>query len=85
MDEDKHIEWKEFWRDEHLKWICGFANAQDGVLEIGRNDKDETIGVKNISKLLKDLPTVHFLRTIHSFISLHSFWNTDHNSGLLYY
>ena len=56
MDEDKHREWKESWRDEHLKWICGFANAQGGVLEIGRNDKGEAIGVKNISKLLKDLP-----------------------------
>lgn len=27
MDDDKHIEWKESWRDEHLKSICGFANA----------------------------------------------------------
>ena len=56
MDEDKYIEWKESWRDKHLKWICGFANAQDGVLEIGRNDKGEAIGIRNISELLKDLP-----------------------------
>ena len=56
MDEDKFIEWKEAWRDEYLKWICGFANAQGGVLEIGRNDKGKAIGVKNPSKLLKDLP-----------------------------
>ena len=56
MAEDKHIEWKESWRDEHLKWICGFANAQGGILEIGRDDKGKAIGVKNISKLLKDLP-----------------------------
>ena len=56
MSEDKHTEWKESWRDEYLKWICGFANAQGGVLEIGRNNKGKAIGVKNIPKLLEDLP-----------------------------
>ena len=35
--ENQNIEWKESWRDEYLKWICGFANAQGGHLEIGRN------------------------------------------------
>ena len=28
MREDQTIEWKESWRDEYLKWVCGFANAQ---------------------------------------------------------
>ena len=28
MQEQQNIEWKESWRDEYLKWICGFANAQ---------------------------------------------------------
>jgi ATP-dependent DNA helicase RecG len=28
--ENQNIEWKESWRDEYLKWICGFANAQGG-------------------------------------------------------
>ena len=28
--ESQNIEWKESWRDEYLKWICGFANAQGG-------------------------------------------------------
>ncbi len=37
--EDQNTEWKTSWRDDYLKWICGFANAQGGVLEIGRNDK----------------------------------------------
>ena len=27
MKEKQNIEWKESWRDEYLKWICGFANA----------------------------------------------------------
>lgn len=26
-----NIEFKESWRNEYLKWICGFANAQGGV------------------------------------------------------
>ena len=36
--ESQQVEWKESWRDEYLKWICGFANAEGGVLVIGRND-----------------------------------------------
>ncbi|NCU28046.1 ATP-binding protein, partial [Candidatus Nomurabacteria bacterium] len=30
MAESHNIEWKQTWRDEYLKWICGFANAQGG-------------------------------------------------------
>ena len=30
MNETQNIEWKETWRDEYLKWVCGFANAQGG-------------------------------------------------------
>lgn len=56
MKENQHIEWKESWRDEYLKWICGFANAEGGVLVIGRNDKGVAVGVKNARKLLEDLP-----------------------------
>ena len=29
--ESQNIEFKESWRDEYLKWICGFANAQGGT------------------------------------------------------
>ena len=27
MGESQNIEYKESWRDEYLKWICGFANS----------------------------------------------------------
>ncbi len=37
--ESQHTEWKESWRDDLLRWVCGFANAEGGRLEIGRNDK----------------------------------------------
>ncbi|MCX4338421.1 MAG: hypothetical protein OSJ72_02135 [Lachnospiraceae bacterium] len=33
--ESQNIEWKESWRDEYLKWICGFANTQGGKIYIG--------------------------------------------------
>lgn len=37
--EHQNIEWKQSWRDEYLKWICGFANAQGGTLGIGKKDR----------------------------------------------
>jgi len=54
--EQQQIEWKESWRDEYLKWVCGFANAEGGVLIIGRNDKGKAVGVKDARKLLTDIP-----------------------------
>jgi len=38
MTENQNIEWKEVWKDEYLKWICGFANAKGGRLYIGKRD-----------------------------------------------
>lgn len=54
--EAQNLEWKRSWRDEYLKWICGFANAQGGVLEIGMNDRGEVVGLDDATRLLKDLP-----------------------------
>jgi ATP-dependent DNA helicase RecG len=54
--ESQHTEWKESWRDEFLRVICGFANAEGGNLEIGRNDKGEIVGLADAPKLLEDLP-----------------------------
>jgi ATP-dependent DNA helicase RecG len=56
MHEQQNIEWKESWRDEFLKWICGFANAQGGKIYIGKNNKGEVVGIDNAKKLLKDIP-----------------------------
>lgn len=54
--ENQYIEFKESWRDEYLKWICGFANAQGGTLIIGVDDKKTPVGIDNAAKLLEDLP-----------------------------
>ena len=48
--ESQNIEYKESWRDEYLKWICGFANAQGGTLYIGVDDKGNVVGVKDAKK-----------------------------------
>ncbi|MCD7725606.1 MAG: putative DNA binding domain-containing protein [Clostridiales bacterium] len=56
MAESQNIEWKESWRDEYLKWICGFANAQGGRIYIGTSDDGTVIGVEESKKLLEDIP-----------------------------
>lgn len=56
MPESQNIEYKESWRDEYLKWICGFANAQGGRIYIGIDDNGNVIGVKDSKKLMEDIP-----------------------------
>lgn len=56
MAESQNIEYKESWRDEYLKWICGFANAQGGTIYIGIDDSGNVVGVQNIKKLMEDIP-----------------------------
>ena len=56
MAENQNIEYKESWRDEYLKWICGFANAQGGTLYVGIDDAGNVVGVQNAKKLMEDIP-----------------------------
>ena len=56
MAESQNIEYKESWRDEYLKWVCGFANAQGGKIYIGCNDDGNVVGINNSKKLLEDIP-----------------------------
>ena len=56
MSETQNIEYKSIWKDEYLKWICGFANAQGGTLYIGKDDNGKVVGVKDAKKLLEELP-----------------------------
>lgn len=48
MAESQNIEYKESWRDEYLKWVCGFANAQGGTIYIGIDDAGNVVGVQNV-------------------------------------
>jgi len=54
--ENQNNEFKESWRDEYIKWICGFANAKGGKLFIGVNDSGQVVGIENSKKLLEDIP-----------------------------
>lgn len=56
MSETQNTEYKSVWRDEYLKWICGFANAQGGTLYIGKDDNGNVVGLTNAKKLLEELP-----------------------------
>lgn len=54
--ENQNIEYKESWRDEYLKWVCGFANAKGGKIYIGVNDDCKIVGVKGAKQLMEDIP-----------------------------
>ena len=56
MPETQNIEYKATWRDEYLKWICGFANAKGGTIYIGKNDNGNIVGIANAKKLMEDIP-----------------------------
>ena len=54
--ECQNVEFKRIWKDEYLKWICGFANAQGAVIYFGVDDDHEVIGLKDSKRLLEDIP-----------------------------
>jgi ATP-dependent DNA helicase RecG len=56
MAEDQNIEFKESWRDEYLKWVCGFANAQGGTIFIGKDDNGNISGIDDYKKLMDEIP-----------------------------
>lgn len=56
MPESQNIEYKSSWRDEYLKWICGFANANGGSIFIGKDDAGNVVGVTDAKKLLEEIP-----------------------------
>jgi ATP-dependent DNA helicase RecG len=49
IKESQDADWKETWREEYLKWICGFANANGGILSIGKDDAGQLKHLPNAS------------------------------------
>ena len=45
MPEQQNIEYKQSWHDDYLIWVCGCANAQGGVIFIGKDDNGNVVGV----------------------------------------
>ena len=58
--ETQSMEYKESWQDDCLRTICAFANAEGGVLEIGKNDHGEIIGLSNMTIFKRLQPTETF-------------------------
>lgn len=56
MPETQNIEYKQSWRDEYLKWICGFANANGGIIFVGKDDNGKISGIADAKRLLEDIP-----------------------------
>ena len=56
MPEQQNIEYKQSWHDDYLKWVCGFANAQGGRIYIGKDDSENTVGLKNYKELMDTIP-----------------------------
>ena len=56
MPEQQNIEYKQSWHDDYLKWICGFANANGGVIYIGKDDNANVVNVPDYKKLMDDIP-----------------------------
>ena len=56
MPEQQNIEYKQNWHEEYLKWVCGFANAQGGVIYIGKDDNGDVVGLEDYKKLMDDIP-----------------------------
>ena len=56
MSEHQNVEYKQSWHDDYLKWVCGFANAQGGVIFIGKDDNGYVVGVDDYKKLMDDIP-----------------------------
>ena len=54
--ECQDVEFKRIWKNEYLKWICGFANAQGAVMYFGVDDDHEVVGLKDSKRLLEDIP-----------------------------
>lgn len=56
MPETQNIEYKKLWRDEYLKWICGFANANGGTIFIGKDDAGNVVGISDSKRLMEEIP-----------------------------
>jgi len=54
--ESQTVEYKQTWRNDCLKAVSAFANSNGGVLIIGLDDRGKPSGLKNVKKLLEDIP-----------------------------
>ncbi|RPH48680.1 MAG: transcriptional regulator [Desulfobacteraceae bacterium] len=56
--ESQNIEFKSDWKDDCLRAISSLANNKGGLLKIGLDDRGHPTGLKNIVKLMEDIPNI---------------------------
>ncbi|MEI6576770.1 MAG: ATP-binding protein [Bacteroidota bacterium] len=56
LEESNKVEFKLVWKDDYLRQICGFTNANGGMMYIGVNDQGIVVGIKNAKRLLEEIP-----------------------------
>lgn len=56
MPEQQNTEYKQSWHDDYLKWVCGFANAQGGVIFIGKDGNGNVVGISDYKNLMDEIP-----------------------------
>jgi ATP-dependent DNA helicase RecG len=58
ISENQNIEFKQSWHNNYLNWICGFANARDGILFIGKDNDGQVVGLSGWSQLMEEIPNM---------------------------
>ncbi len=72
MPETQNTEYKQSWHDDYLKWVCGFSNAQGGVIFIGKDDNGKVAGIDDYKKLMDEIPNkIRNLMGITAEVNLH--------------
>ena len=56
--ESQTVEYKQSWRNDCLKAISAFTNSDGGVLFIGLDDQGNPSGLKNVKRLLEEIPNI---------------------------
>ena len=77
--ESQNVEYKRSWKDEYLKWLCGFANAQGGTLYVGIDDSGNVRGLEDAAKLLEDIPN-----KVVNYMGIVADVNLHHKNGFDY-
>ena len=76
--ESQTIEWKWAWQEDYLKWLCGYANTDGGVLNIGVNDDGYVVGIEDSKKMLEALPNkINDKLGILASVQIHSVYGAE--------
>jgi ATP-dependent DNA helicase RecG len=54
--ESHTVEFKEIWKEDNLKTLCGFANTNGGEMHVGVKDDGTVKGLPEITELIEILP-----------------------------